>query len=103
MTHQALTTGCPEYLRNLIEVLRPLGNTSTRNTENGVTLFRHIPETHVGARAFKIATLVVYNSIPIEIRQIENMDTFKRRLKTFLFSECYDLVDLTIHEQYKVT
>ena len=103
MTHQALTTGCPEYLRNLIEVLRPQENISTRNTENGVTLFRHRPETNVGARAFKIAAPVVYNSIPLEIRLIENMDAFKKRLKTFLFSECYDLDDLSIKEQYKVT
>ena len=57
----------------------------------------------MGARAFKIAAPVVYNSIPIEIRQIENMDAFKKRLKTFLFSERYDLDDRSITEQYKVT
>ena len=103
LSHQAVITGCPGYLREKIDVIQPSeNNINTRSAISGVTLKRRRPTTNYGSRAFKAAAPIVYNSIPVEIRNINNMKNFKAKLKTFIFSECYDLEDQTVTEQFQV-
>ena len=44
----------------------------------------------------------LYNKLPVEIKDNENINQFKKRLKTYLFGESYDMNQKTINEQYKV-
>ena len=75
---------------------------STRSADNGVTLFEPRYMTNTGSRAFKFAAPRLYNDLPVEMRKLSNMENFKAKLKTFLFSKCYDLDDQTVNENYKV-
>ena len=44
----------------------------------------------LGARTFACAAASLWNSLPLEIRAIENIDSFKSSLKTHLFKLAYD-------------
>ena len=44
-----------------------------------------------GERAFSVAAAKVWNDQPLHVHTISNTDTFKRRLKTYLFCKFYDL------------
>ena len=45
---------------------------------------------------------LLYNKLPMEIKDSENITQFKKRLKTYLFGESYDMNQKIINEQYKV-
>ena len=100
LAHQALHTGCPSYLRDLLHVIQPSESINTRRATVGLTLLEPRLSSGVGFRAFKSAAPRFYNSLPLDIRRIEDTKSFKNKLKTFLFSECYDLEDSTINEGY---
>ena len=102
LTHQVVKTGRPEYLRKQIDVIQPSEYINTRSAISGVTLSRQRVRTNIGSRTFTAAAPILYNSIPIEIRKIDDLKSFKLKLKTFLFADCYDLRDRTINDQYKV-
>ena len=44
----------------------------------------------------------IYNKLSSVIRTINNIGTFKKKLKTHLFMEIYDLQDSSINETYEV-
>ena len=95
MTHQAITTGCPPYLRELLTVLHPGENTiNTRRATDAVSLFEPRCTSSIGFRAFKFATPRLYNNLPLDIRSTTNIILFKKKLKIYLFS------DLTIKDLY---
>ena len=66
LTHQALNTGCPPYLRELLQVMQPLEGINTRRATDGITLFELRCSTSVGFRAFKSAAPRLYNTLPLD-------------------------------------
>ena len=46
----------------------------------------------LGARTFAYTTASLWNSLPLEIRAIDNIDSFKSSLKTHLFKVAYDIM-----------
>ena len=44
----------------------------------------------LGDRAFQVAAPKLMNSLPSELRLINNIDTFKRHLKTYLFKVAFE-------------
>ena len=51
-------------------------------------------------RSFSYVALRLYNKLPLSLKQIESVDTFKKQLKSFFFSLAYDLSDHTVREEY---
>ena len=50
--------------------------------------------TRVGERAFSYAGPAAWNQLPESIRQLQTRPTsFKHKLKTFLFTQCYNSAD----------
>ena len=99
LTHQALCSGAPVYLRSMLEVLQPTNAINTRRAYNG---FLNEPRcsSFYGFRAFKSAAPRLYNGLPSDIKSIDNIRDFKGKLKTYLFRKCYDLDDLTMSPEY---
>ena len=86
---KVLITGKPNYLKpHLIR-------TRTRLQVPRV-------KTMFGKRAFKYYAPTVYNSLPLSLREIDNVANFKRKLKTHLFSLAYDRDTLMINPDFKV-
>ena len=76
----------PSYLENLIRV-KPEGCYHLRNKDQLL-----VPKTKCktfGDRAFFKSGPVLWKSLPDNIRQISNIQKFKKELKTFLFRLAY--------------
>lgn len=100
MVHQALKYGKPEYMRNMLEEFHVETNVTLRHSAEVNRLLEPRFFREAGRRAFVNSAPRQYNRIPASIKMAENMSTFKRRLKTFLFTDCYDMDKKVIKEEY---
>ena len=78
------------YVNDLITVNNG-SRYSLRSSNNGVIL--EYPKrrllTTLGARAFSNAAPTLWNSLPKHLREEHSSVVFKRKLKTFLFTEAF--------------
>ena len=74
----------PSYLSDLIVPYTP-----SRPLRSSSKLQVTVPETQgkYGDRAFATAGPVLWNRLPLRLRQVPHVNTFKTELKTYLF-EC---------------
>jgi len=81
MTFKVLQNKAPEYL---YDKLQPLPDSSRRSSGRN---FLSVPFTRssVGRRSFEFAAPTVWNSLPQGIRDCNEIDQFKKLLKTHLF------------------
>jgi flagellar biosynthesis chaperone FliJ len=88
LTHKALHGTGPTYLRDMLHIRS--SEYSLRSTD---TLTLEVPKTRrrtLGDRAFLAVAPREWNSLPRDLRVINDLDMFKRRLKTHLFSIAYN-------------
>ena len=104
LTHQAIITGKPGYLRGMLTIKQEIEHegTNTRSHTDGRKLVEPRCNSSVGFRAFWSAAPRLYNTLPRDIRSLDSLKVFKRKLKTFLFSDCYDLEDNSMTQNYVV-
>ena len=78
----------PKYLLDLLA-----NKSNVRNLRGDNTGLLAIPNTRInnkwGSRAFSMSGPTLWNQLPGHIRLIENQNTFKKQLKTFLFKKFY--------------
>jgi len=87
ITHKVLSTGQPEYLRSLITEYQP-----TRHLRSEGKRLLAKPSGLSSAAAsgsFTCSSEAIWNKLPEDLRKVQNLKTFKSRLKTFLFT-CVD-------------
>jgi len=87
LVFRALKDNSPEYLRELFTVYAP--SRALRSANKGQLI---VPKTRLktyGDRAISSAGPREWNALPIYIRQIDDLLTFKAELKTFLFRQCF--------------
>ena len=75
----------PSYLTNTITLYKPSRN--LRSAQDTLSLV--IPRSHFVSvdKRFTIAASSAWNTLSLPIRQITNIDIFKKQLKTFLFTQ----------------
>ena len=56
--------------------------------------------TEMGRRAFEKSAPRLYNKLPEIVKTADTLEVFKKRLKTYLFAECYNFDRKTINENY---
>ena len=83
LTYRALQSGSPSYLSSLININNP-----PRPLRSASVSVLHVPFTTkaVGRKAFRFTAPTIWNSIPQNIRLLPSIGSFKRSLKTHLFS-----------------
>ena len=83
ITHNVLNTGQPAYLRSLLTHYQP-----TRTLRSADQHLLTVPnlKTEFARRAFSFVSPTTWNDIPLEIRQLSSVNTFKSQLKTHYFS-----------------
>ena len=87
LTFKCIHGTAPEYLRQLVECHDP--NRSLRS-ENQYLLKKGMPRTKTyGERAFQNCAPALWNCLPMDIRIITTLDSFKGALKTHLFRQWY--------------
>ena len=83
-TYQGMAPG---YICDLLIPYKP-----SRTLRSGDKSQLAQPRSHrhtLGDRAFSIYAPRVWNALPLEIRQSPSVASFKKRLKTFFFRQCY--------------
>ena len=85
LTFKALHGSSPSYIRDLVEQYSPPRSLRTKElhllTRGTFRLITY------GKRAFSNAAPELWNSIPLDIRQCQDITSFKQKLKTFLFKK----------------
>jgi hypothetical protein len=83
LTFKCVHGPAPKYLAELIHPYLP-----TRTLRSSDQLLLQIPKTRLksyGDRSFTKAAPTLWNSLPLHIRTLTSLDSFKSNLKTFLF------------------
>lgn len=83
LTFKVLHEGQPDYLRDLIEPYKPARE--LRSSKQGL-LNPTKSRTVTGSRGFRHSSVSIWNNLPQHIRDIESISTFRRQLKTYLFT-----------------
>jgi len=77
----------PRYLQDLIRPYQP--TRTLRSTGQSLLHVPHIKESSYRDRAFGVAGPRLWNELPIELRTVSSLHTFKSKLKTYLFKQYY--------------
>lgn len=84
LTYKALHGLAPHYLTNLLHPYTP--NRRLRSSQSNLLV---VPQTRLrsmGDMAFSsYAPTTLWNSLPLELREVQTYDIFKAPLKTFFF------------------
>ncbi len=87
LAYKALHGTAPVYLTEMLNKHEPL-----RELRSANKLLLKVPSTNLvtcGDRCFSKSAPTLWNRLPLTIRSAESLDTFKRRLKTYLFHIAY--------------
>ncbi|XP_029942452.1 uncharacterized protein LOC115384260 [Salarias fasciatus] len=88
LTHQCVYGSAPVYLKELLSPHDP-----TRRLRSANINLLKVPKTKLcsmGDRAFQAAAPRLWNTLPVHLRAPQSVDSFKSRLKTFLFLKLSD-------------
>ena len=102
LTYVALKTNEPDYLRKKLHKY-VLPETQTRHASNQHRLDQPTAKSKLGERAFSHSAPRLYNKLPDHIKESENIEIFKKKLKTHLFGKVYDVSDKTINDDYRTS
>ena len=88
LVYKSINGSAPVYLRDLIEVYRPARH--LRSASDSSKLIEPVCEyKRFGERAFSCFAPHVWNELPYDVRNAPSIDTFKSRLKTYLFTRAF--------------
>jgi hypothetical protein len=86
MSQKVISTRQPEYLADIVNVYQP---TRQLRSSSQQKLTGRCTKTSTGDRAFSCASKEIWNTLPPELRIEGNTNTFKSKLKTFLFATAF--------------
>lgn len=87
LTFKALNDIAPKYLQDLVTRYRP--GRELRSANRGLLKIKLAKLKKTGGRSFSVAAPAHWNKLPDTIREISELDSFKNKLKTHLFTESY--------------
>ena len=86
-THKVVRGVAPDYLKELLESDRPGRNLRSANKLLLKTQSYQLKT--YGYRAFSVCAPNLWNSLPLDLRLLENVEGFKKALKAELFKRAY--------------
>ena len=84
LTFKAYNKTAPHYICDLI--IPRTYNRAVRSNNSFALVVPMIKLKHYGERAFSYAAPVEWNKLDVEIRSLSNLETFKTKVKTYLFN-----------------
>ena len=94
--------GKPGYLRSLLSDFQVDTTMRLRHSDDQYRLNEPRSNLTMGFRAFERCAPRLFNDLPQSVRLSENCAIFKKKLKSYLFAECYDMDDLSIKTDHSV-
>ena len=79
----------PGYLQELCMPVNTNTRRSTLRPASGGQLIVPRTKTKAGERAFSVAGPLAWNSLPVAVRQLSSLSSFKRHLETHLFNASF--------------
>uniref|UniRef100_A0A669EKP4 Reverse transcriptase domain-containing protein n=1 Tax=Oreochromis niloticus TaxID=8128 RepID=A0A669EKP4_ORENI len=87
LTYKVLNNQAPSYLNDLVVPYHPIR--ALRSCTAGLLVVPRVFKSRMGGRAFSFQAPLLWNQLPVWIRETDTISTFKIRLKTFLFAKAY--------------
>ena len=102
ITFKALKFNQSSYIRELLSFSSHESTLGVRSADDLSHLHepRAIGERGFANHSFYCIAQHLYNKLPITIKQLDSLNTFKSHLKAFLFSRASDQSGLTVPEDY---
>ena len=88
LTYKALHGLAPTYLSDLVLLYIPTSTLQSQDT--GLFIVPRISKQTAGGSVFSHSALFLWKVLPIHVRDVDSVSTFKSLLKTHLFSRTYD-------------
>ena len=85
LVYKSLNGIAPPYIDDMIQPVSALQRQVTLRSATTNDLFVPRARLRFGERAFSIAAPLLWNSLPAETRNVATLETFKKKLKTFMF------------------
>ena len=89
IVYKALNDMAPHYISELL-IGKPVGRYQLRSDNKYLLAVPRTKCKTMGDRAFMHAAPIVWNSLPLDIRQSTTVELFKTRMKTFLFRKAFE-------------
>ena len=89
LTFKALNSLAPEYISILVTTKK-----TVRSLRSNNKMLLELPSSKLktyGDRSFKVAAANEWNNLPLFLRTIDSLNSFKAELKTYLFKKCYNV------------
>uniref|UniRef100_A0A674PEA0 Reverse transcriptase domain-containing protein n=1 Tax=Takifugu rubripes TaxID=31033 RepID=A0A674PEA0_TAKRU len=87
LTYKVLRGLAPSYLEELVIPYHP--NRLLRSQNAGPRVVPRVSRSRMGGRAFSYQAPLLWNQLPVQVREADSIATFKIRLKTYLFEKAY--------------
>ena len=82
----------PSYLSDIVHKVSSLGRHYTLRSADTLLYVKPRTRTKFGERAFQFAGPDVWNSLPVNLQQVTDTNSFKKLLKTVMFARAYECV-----------
>ena len=104
LTFKVIKHGEPEYLANLLHRPPTRSGVVVRHDDDLLRLYEPaaIQNFSFSERSFRYMAPRLYNRLPLAIRKLSSVETFKKQLKAFLFQRCYDTQRGVVTDEYLV-
>ena len=103
MAYKALRYHQPKYIYELLKIHVPSSERNLRSHDDNCSLVEPMISRHVSIQhLFECSAPRLFNHILMEICVSDSIAEFKKILKTFLFRESYDSLNLVINLSYVV-
>ena len=89
LTYKALHGKAPLYLKDLL--IPDVKSRVLHSKDKDLLVCPKSSSVRYGDRAFAHAAPTLWNSLPTDIKKCVTVDSFKAKLKTYLFQQAYDL------------
>ena len=101
---KALRFGEPKYLSDLLVCQSAGLGVDLRSSDDPFRLVepRAISECCFAERSFAYVVPRLLNRLPVSLKEVDSLQAFKSRLKTFLFARAYDVQDHSLNEEYRI-
>lgn len=89
LIHRTILFSTPAYIKDIIPI-DTQNQMNLRNNCNGRKLIRSVAKNRLELRLFENYCAKLYNSLPVSLRKTDNVELFKKNLKTHLFKTVYN-------------
>ena len=87
--YKCINDSAPVYLSSLLEFYTPNRNLRSSSDKYKLKTISRVNYKSFGEKSFAWSGPKIWNSLPLSLRSVDTIDTFKRRLKHYLFLSTY--------------